>query len=75
MNTLGSGLTDSEGRRKLSPVSPLLSAVSTLPAIIGFALAIFVSSGFSFTQYFPALRPFVAGVLPNPELACFFILD
>ena len=63
MITLGSGLTDSQGHRKLSPVSPLLSAVSVLPAIIGFALAIFLPSGFSFTQNFPALRPFVAGVL------------
>lgn len=63
MITIGNGLTDSEGHRKLSPVSPLLSAVSVLPAIIGFAFAISVPSGFNFTQYFPALRPFVAGVL------------
>jgi len=63
MITLGSGLTDSQGHRKLSPVSPLLSAASVLPAIIGFAFAISVPSGFNFTQYFPALRPFVAAVL------------
>lgn len=63
MTTLGNGLIDSLGHRKLSPVSPLLSAVSVLPAIIGVAIAIFVPSGFNFAQYFPALRPFIAGVL------------
>ena len=63
MIPLGSGLTDSQGHRKLHPVSPLLAAVSILPAVIGLAFAIFVPSGFNFAQYFPALRPFVAGVL------------
>ncbi len=63
MISLGNGLTDSQGHRKLNPISPLLAAVSVLPALIGLAVAIFAPSGFNFTQYFPALRPFVAGVL------------
>lgn len=63
MIQLGNGVTDSQGHRKLHPVSPLLAAVSILPAVIGLALAIFIPSGFNFAQYFPALRPFVAGAL------------
>jgi putative membrane protein len=59
----GGGLTDFESRQKLHPLSPLLHAISVFPAMIGIAIALFAPSGFSFTQYFPDLLPFIAALL------------
>lgn len=68
----GSRWVDSQGHRKVHPLTPLVHAVAVVPAMIGVAIALSAPSGFAWMKLIPGLGS-IATVMLGLALLTFFL--